>query len=167
MASFDEVDVRRGEAGAHTYLGVSASILAAAEHTGQRFSLVELTLQPGAGMPRHDHPEVVVGWYVLAGTPTIDTDDGPLELAPRDFLADPPGFKHAVANRGDQPARLLLTLAPPGGERFFVDAAANVGDDVPQTGLTEDTLQTLAKLADRYGWQLDPECVRERARRGW
>lgn len=55
-----------------------------------RFSVVEMTLQPGAGVPRHDHPEVIFGWYMLAGTVTMVTDDGPLELAARDFLLDPP-----------------------------------------------------------------------------
>lgn len=157
MAEADHAEMRRGEAGAHTYLGVSANILAGAEHTGERFSMVELTLQPGAGMPRHDHPEVVVGWYALAGTATVDTDDGPLELAPRDFLFDPPGFTHAVANRGEHPARLLLVLAPPGCEQFFVAAAEEIDPDVPQTHLADDTLQTLAKLADRHGWHLDPD----------
>lgn len=125
----EQPDVRRGEAGAHTYLGVSANILAGAEHTGERFSMVELTLQAGAGMPRHDHPDVVVGWYVLAGTVTVDTDDGPL---------------------------LLVVFAPSGAEGFFVAAAEQLPCDVPQTRLADDTLQTLAKLADRHGWQLDP-----------
>lgn len=157
MADSDQANVRRGEAGSHAYLGVSADILAGAEHTGERFSMVELTLQPGAGMPRHDHPEVVVGWYVLAGTVTVDTDGGPLELASRDFLFDPPGFIHTVANRGEEPARLLLVFAPPGCEQFFVAAAEEFDADVPQTHLADDTLQTLAKLADRHGWQLDPD----------
>lgn len=157
MVGHEPVDMRRGEAGDHTYLGVSVSVLAGAEHTGRRYSVVELTIQPGAGMPRHDHPEVVLAWYGLAGTLTVKTDDGPLELAPRDFLLDPPGFKHAVANCGDEPARALLVSAPPGCERFFVAAAEALADDVPQTPLTDDTCQLLTELASRYGWQIDPE----------
>lgn len=157
MASHDQCEVRRGDVGAHAYLGVSASILAGAEHTGHLFSVVELTIQPGAGMPRHDHPEVVFGWYGLAGTVTVETDDGPLELSPRDFLLDPPGFAHTVANRGDQPARVLLVFAPPGCEQFFVAAADAMDSDVVQAPLTDDTRNALAELAGRHGWQFDPD----------
>lgn len=157
MTSDDPLEVRRGEAGSYTYLGLSHNILAGAEHTGNRFSVVEMTLQPGAGVPRHDHPEVIFGWYVLAGTVTMVTDDGPLELAARDFLLDPPGFKHALANRGDQPARLLVVFAPAGCERFFVAAADAITSDVPQTSPPSETLETLVELAGRHGWELDPD----------
>lgn len=162
MASHDPSEVRRGGVGAHAYLGVSASILAGAEHTGHLFSVVELTIQPGAGMPRHDHPEVVFGWYGLAGTVTVETDDGPVELSTRDFLLDPPGFAHAVANRGDQPARVLLVFAPPGCEQFFVAAADAMDSAVAQAPLTDDTRNALAELAGRHGWQFDPD-----AETGW
>lgn len=150
-------EVRRGETGAHTYLGLSSSILAGAHHTGHRFSVVELTIEPGAGMPRHDHPDVVFGWYGLAGTLTVETDDGPIELSARDFLLDPPGFAHAVANRKEQPARVLLVCAPPGCEQFFVAAAEAIASDVVQAPLTDDTRNALAELAGRHGWQLDPD----------
>ncbi len=157
MASDDRSEVRRGESGSYTYLGLSHNILAGAEHTGNRFSVIEMTVQPGAGVPRHDHPEVVFGWYVLAGTVTVDTDDGPLELFARDFLLDPPGFKHALANRADQPARILVVFAPAGCERFFVAAAEAITSEIPQTSPPSATLQTLAELAGHHGWELDPD----------
>ena len=80
----------------------------------------ELRLEPGAGIPLHQHP-VVEAFVVLEGTLTVRLGEEVAVVAAEETVAIPPGTPHALANRGAEPAR-ALGVAPWDHDTFFRDA---------------------------------------------
>jgi uncharacterized cupin superfamily protein len=76
-----------------------------------QFGVYTLTLPPGArSSDRHWHSEEDECVLVLAGTPTLNDNDGPQHLAPGDFVgwrADT-GNAHQILNRSDAAVTLLV-----------------------------------------------------------
>lgn len=68
-------------------------------------------LPPGSdGVPLHLHHGMEELAVVIAGTPTLRTLEGEVELAPGDVVAFPRGRRgaHTLANRSSAPARYLM-----------------------------------------------------------
>lgn len=66
---------------------------------------------PGYRTPVHVHHETDESFYVLSGRLTLHIDGQVHELGPGDYVFIPRGTPHAQGNRGDEPARLLLTVS--------------------------------------------------------
>jgi oxalate decarboxylase/phosphoglucose isomerase-like protein (cupin superfamily) len=86
----------------------------------ERFSAGVVSLEPGKGHERHNHPGVEEILYVLSGTgeQTVEVDDQILkrEVRPGVLIHIPPDVYHATVNTGQEPMRLLAIYAPPGPE---------------------------------------------------
>lgn len=97
------------------------------------YSLVEWVAAPGVpGTPLHIHEVTGEGFYVLEGTFGFQVGDRTVEAAAGAFVFAPKGIEHAFWNKGLTPARMLITMSPPGFERYFEELAeglAAVGDD--------------------------------------
>ena len=97
------------------------------------FSLVEWVAAPGfAGPPLHIHWVTDETFYVLDGTFGFQVGEETLDAAAGTFVFAPKGLVHTFWNQGPMQARMLVTLSPPGFERYFEELAeglANVGDD--------------------------------------
>jgi mannose-6-phosphate isomerase-like protein (cupin superfamily) len=104
--------------------GGEVTIWADAEDTGGRWAILEDAL-PGCspGTPLHRHREMLEGFYVLSGRPTLYLGERKVEASPGAFLLVPPGLPHAYLNPRPEPARLLVFFAPAGFERYFVEIA--------------------------------------------
>lgn len=79
---------------------------------GDRMNVLQFVIDPGASVPRHDHPHEQVG-YVVSGTPTFITDDGETTLEPGDSYAIPGDEPHALENRTDEPVVGVDVFSPP------------------------------------------------------
>jgi len=86
----------------------------------ERFSAGVVSLEPGKGHERHNHPGVEEILYVLSGTgdQTVEVDDQILkrEVGPGVLVHIPPDVYHSTVNTGQEPMRLLAMYAPPGPE---------------------------------------------------
>ena len=86
----------------------------------ERFSAGVVSLEPGKGHERHNHPGVEEILYVLSGTgdQTVAVDDQILkrEVGPGVLIHIPPDIYHSTVNTGQEPMRLLAIYAPPGPE---------------------------------------------------
>ncbi len=86
----------------------------------ERFSAGVVSLEPGKGHERHNHPGVEEILYVLSGTgdQTVEVDDQILkrEVGPGVLIHIPPDVCHSTVNTGQEPMRLLAIYAPPGPE---------------------------------------------------
>lgn len=153
MTDHEPLHLQRGEGEQHTFLGLAHRILAGGRQSAGRFSIVELTAEPGAGVPQHSSNESF-GWYVLEGALTFETQEGTLELSEGDFSLLPPGFRHAFANQGSERARALLIFSPPGAEGFFVEAGKAFPRDVPNGPPPAEAVQALRELGAQHGMQL-------------
>ena len=71
----------------------------------------------------HVHQVQEETFYVLDGACEWQIGDR-LVLARRGaYVFIPPGVPHDIRNPGDMPARLLMTVSPPGHERYFEELA--------------------------------------------
>jgi len=86
----------------------------------ERFSAGVVTLEPGKGHDRHNHPGVEEILYVLEGegVQMVDGEDGPDKrtVGPGVLIHIPPDVHHSTVNTGTGPMRILAVYAPPGPE---------------------------------------------------
>src|SRR3990172_1415662 len=87
--------------------------------TGGLYSLVETNTPPQAGPPLHAHHREDEGFYVLAGEFEIQVGDRTLRATPGTFAFLPREIPHRFQNVGPTTGKLLVTISPPGFEKFF------------------------------------------------
>ncbi len=112
------------------------------------YSLVEWVSAPGVpGTPLHIHEMTDEGFYILEGTFGFQVGDETVEAAAGAFVFAPKGIEHAYWNQGPSPAKMLITMSPPGFERYFEELAeglASAGDSV------EKAMEVRRKLSEKH-----------------
>jgi quercetin dioxygenase-like cupin family protein len=97
------------------------------------YSVVEWVSEPGIpGTPLHIHRETDEAFYVLEGTFGFRAGERTFEGSTGAFVLVPKGLEHAYWNEGVIAAKMLITISPPGFERYFEELAeglASVGED--------------------------------------
>jgi len=97
------------------------------------YSLVEWTSEPGPpGSSVHIHRQTDEAFYVLEGTFGFQMGEETVEGSAGTFVFAPKGTVHAFWNQGPSPARMLVTMSPPGFWRYLKELAeglAAAGDD--------------------------------------
>lgn len=96
-------------------------LLADSAATGGRWSVAEITEQPGFKTPLHRHNTWDESFYVLEGTMTATIGDSIYHLPAGSYLQIPKGTPHGQANFGTVPLKLLLLMQPSGFERHLLD----------------------------------------------
>ena len=100
---------------------------------GGAYSAVEWASEPGIpGTPLHVHRETDEAFYVLEGTFGFQAGERAFEGAAGTFVFVPRGLDHAYWNAGKTPAKMLITISPPGFGRYFGELAEGLetaGDD--------------------------------------
>ncbi len=107
-------------------------------------SLTEWEALPGFDTGLHVHERLEETWYVLNGELEFRIGDEILTAGAGATVFVPPHVPHAFANRGDANARFLLTLAPPGHDRYFDELA-----EILATAGPPDS-EAIADLRQRY-----------------
>ena len=119
------------------------------------FSLVEHPMSPRAlAAPLHLHTREDEYSYILEGRMGALLGDEVVEAGPGDLVFKPRNQWHTFWNAGDEPCRILEIIAPAGFERFFAELDA-LG------GALEADPEELARLGERYGFELRAETVPE------
>src|SRR5215217_9560470 len=97
------------------------------------YSMVEWAAEPRAqGSSVHIHRLTDEAFYVLEGTFGFQVGEQTVEGSAETFVSAPKGTKHAFWNQGATPARMLVTMSPPGFWRYLKELAeglAAAGDD--------------------------------------
>ena len=100
---------------------------------GGAYSAVEWASQTGVtGTPLHVHRETDEAFYVLEGTFGFLAGERAFEGGAGAFVFAPKGLEHAYWNAGKTSAKMLITISPPGFERYFGELAEGLeaaGDD--------------------------------------
>jgi len=110
-----------------TLAGQPMAFLVTGEHT-RHTSMFEWTLPPHFSTGRHVHRVQEETFYVLEGQCQWQIGDETVRALPGTFAFIPPGVPHNIANAGDRPARVLMTVSPPGHEHYFEELAKLAGD---------------------------------------
>ena len=102
-------------------------------YPGGAYSVVEWVSEPSIpGTPLHVHKETDEAFYVLEGTFNFLAGERTFEGGAGAFVFVPRGLEHAYWNAGETPAKMLITVSPPGFERYFEELAEGLeaaGDD--------------------------------------
>ena len=79
-----------------------------------------VSIQPGDGHARHNHPDSDEVIFVVAGTGTqMLNDEDPADIGPGDCIYIPKGVYHATQNTGWEAMKLIIVYAPAGPEDVF------------------------------------------------
>lgn len=142
---------REGKRGNLGGLGIRF-MLPGADSEG-RFALVEHPLAPRAlAAPLHRHSREDEYSYVLQGRVGALLDDEVVYGEPGDLIYKPRGQWHTFWNAGDDAASLLEIISPAGFEKYFEELIDLFPGGKPQP-------ERLARIAARYGLELDPSSI--------
>jgi quercetin dioxygenase-like cupin family protein len=107
-------------------------------------SMFEWTLPAGFSTGLHLHRVQEETFYVLEGECEWQVDGELVRAKTGAYLFIPPGVPHNIANAGDKPARILMTVSPPGHEHYFEELVT-----VARRGGAPDA-DAIAELRSRY-----------------
>jgi mannose-6-phosphate isomerase-like protein (cupin superfamily) len=99
------------------FFGMLAEIKASAADTGGMYTLVEITAPAGLQTPLHVHYREDEGFYVLAGSVTIEVGEETVELVAGRHAFGPRDVPHRFTV-GPDGAHMLWVLTPSGFEDF-------------------------------------------------
>ena len=81
-------------------------------------SMFDWTIPAGFATGRHVHRVQEETFYVLDGECEWHVDDKTIRATPGTYLFIPPGVPHDITNVSEKPARVLMTVSPPGRALF-------------------------------------------------
>ena len=111
----------RAPEGPYRLLGQCIRPLLTAADTDGQYSLFEVTVAPGTGVPPHVHAWEDESWFVLEGRLTLTLAGQTREVGPGEVAFGPRSVEHGFVNAGAEPVRLVLTCTPGGFEHFFAE----------------------------------------------
>jgi quercetin dioxygenase-like cupin family protein len=106
-------------------------------------SMFDWTIPAGFATGRHVHRVQEETFYVLDGECEWHVGDRTVHATPGTYLFIPPGVPHNITNVSEKPARVLMTVSPPGHEHYFEELARLATQGAPDP-------KALADLRDRY-----------------
>ncbi|MFJ9027871.1 cupin domain-containing protein [Streptomyces sp. NPDC102274] len=131
--------------------GATYNIKAAGLATADAYTVTEITLEPGGGMPGHRHARYEELFYVMEGNATALIDGEEYEASAGAVVLVPWGVQHQVRNRTDQTVRLFDLTVPGGIEEYYRAACRpSAGPDSDPDG----DLNRLTAAGRQFGIQV-------------
>jgi quercetin dioxygenase-like cupin family protein len=81
----------------------------------------------GFSTGQHVHRVQEETFFVLEGECEWQIGDEVVRATSGAYVFIPPGVPHSISNRSDKPARMIMTVSPPGHEHYFEELAELVG----------------------------------------
>jgi len=120
--------------------------------TGGAYCLLEVSLAPGIGVPRHMHTREDEVYFILAGELEVTVGEKIFVLRPGDTLLAPRDIPHKLRNSGNTTNHYLLVFSPSGFEEFIMATALPAPDNaVAPTEPTAVAVRNVHELAADYG----------------
>jgi len=142
-------------------VGIGSICLSGAD-TGGKYCLLEVSLAPGIGVPRHTHTREDEGYYVLSGELEVIVGEEIFILKAGDTLMAPRDIPHQLRNSGNTENQYLLIFSPSGFEEFLKMTAVPAPDNAvapterqPRVDDPSIAIQNVHQLAADYGIQFD------------
>ena len=86
-------------------------------------SMFDWTIPAGFATGVHVHRVQEETFYMLEGKCEWWVGDRVVRATPGTYLFIPPGVPHNITNVSEKPARVLMTVSPPGHEHYFEELA--------------------------------------------
>ncbi len=110
--------VKNGQAEALNVLGTQVRFLCESQHTGNAWSLMELTVPKDGGPPLHEH-DWDEAYFIIAGEVCFLLGTEEFIARPGDFIYAPGGTPHGFHGASATDARMLIFDAPAHAGAFF------------------------------------------------
>ncbi|MBC9880459.1 cupin domain-containing protein [Bradyrhizobium sp. INPA01-394B] len=123
---------RRGETTGVILRGQPMAFLVTGEDT-RYTSMFDWTIPAGFATGRHVHRVQEETFYMLEGECEWHVADEVVRASPGTYLFIPPGVPHNITNGSDKPARVLMTVSPPGHEHYFEELARLTASGAPDS----------------------------------
>lgn len=94
-------------------------------------SMFDWTIPARFATGLHVHRVQEETFFMLEGECEWRVADQVVRATPGTYLFIPPGVPHDIANISDKPARVLMTVSPPGHERYFEELARLAAHGAP------------------------------------
>jgi quercetin dioxygenase-like cupin family protein len=144
MSAGAKAVVRRpGEGKEHILAGQPMAVLVTGEDS-KHTCMFDWTLPAGFSTGLHVHRVQEETFYVIEGECEWQVGDRVIRATPGTYLFLPPGVPHDIRNASDRPARMLMTVSPPGHEHYFEELAM-----LAARGGAPD-VEAIAELRNRY-----------------
>ena len=134
------------------------SVCLSGEDTRGAYCLLEVSLAPGIGVPRHTHTREDETYYVTSGELEVTVGDEVFVLKAGDTLIAPRNIPHELRNSGATTNHYVLVFSPSGFENFVmataIPAPVNaVAPTAPQLQGEElsAAIENVHRLAAEYG----------------
>ena len=138
-------------------VGIGSVVLTGAD-TGGAYCLIEASLAPGIGVPRHTHTREDESYFVLSGELEVIVEGKAFVLRAGDSLMAPRDIPHQIRNSGTTENHYLLIFSPSGLDEFLMatalpalDNAAAPTEQELQANDPAVAVQNVHKLASEYG----------------
>ena len=123
--------------------GKPLTFLVTAQDT-KHTSMFDWTLPAGFATGLHVHRVQEETFYVLEGECQWQIGEQQIRATPGTYVFIPPGVPHNIANASDKPARMIMTVSPPGHEHYFEELSSMVAAGSPPDP------KAIAELRSRY-----------------
>src|SRR5215469_752728 len=128
------------------------SVCLSGTDTGGAYCLLEVSLAPAMGVPRHTHTREDEVYFVLAGELEATVGDKTFVLQPGDTLLAPRDIPHELRNPGNVENHYLLVFSPSGFEEFILATAVSAPDHtVAPTEPPAVAVENVHRLAASFG----------------
>jgi mannose-6-phosphate isomerase-like protein (cupin superfamily) len=129
--------------------------LATGEDTNGKYALIEALVGPGGGPPPHVHSREEEGFYILEGEITFTINDERVVATAGMFANMAIGTPHSFKNESNKPAKMLVSVAPAGLEKMFMEIGLPLAEGatiaLPPTG---EDIEKLLAIAPKYGIEI-------------
>lgn len=129
--------------------------LATGEETDGRYAVMEAIVPPGGGPPPHIHSREEEGFFVLEGEITFQLGEERFVAGAGTFANMPVGSLHSFKNESGKPAKMLISVAPAGLEKMFLEVGVPLVEGAT-TALppTKEEIEKLLLIAPNYGVEI-------------
>ena len=129
--------------------------LATGADTNGKYALIEALVGPGGGPPPHVHSREEESFYILEGEITF-TINGERVVAPAGMFANMPvGTPHSFKNESNKPAKMLVSVAPAGLEKMFMEIGVPLAEGATTASPpTREDIEKLLAIAPKYGIEI-------------
>lgn len=142
------------EGNAIAIVGDVYRFLATGDDTEGRYAMFEAVVRPGGGPPPHIHSREEEPFYVLEGEITFHVGDEQIIAEAGTFANMPVGSLHSFRNNTDKMARMIISVAPAGLEKMFLEVGQPVGADEQPPPPSRAEIDRLLAIAPWYGIEI-------------
>jgi quercetin dioxygenase-like cupin family protein len=111
--------VRRPGEGTQVSLAGEPLVFLVTRQDTKHTSMFDWTVPARFSTGTHVHRVQEETFYVLEGECEWHVGGELIRATPGTYMFIPPGVPHNIANTRDEPARMIMTVSPPGHEQYF------------------------------------------------